>query len=56
MTAVFEFVEDQDSRCIGGSGWMEDSVLCVLRRLWPQICLVRCVVTSGRSQERGGEM
>ena len=64
MTAVLDFVGDPVSRYNGGSGGMEHSVLSVLHRLCPRICLVRyivCVpsevcVTSGRSQERGGEM
>ena len=43
VTAVLDFVEDLVSRYIGGSGGMEDSVLSVLHRLRPWICLVRRV-------------
>ena len=61
MTAVLDFVGDPVSRYIEGSGGMEDSVLSMLHRLRPRIrlvwrVLVRLVMTSGRSQERGGEM
>ena len=41
--AVLDFVEDPVSRYIGGSGGMEDSVISVLHRLCPRICLVRRV-------------
>ena len=54
MTAVLDFVEDPVSRYIGGSGGMEDSVLCVLHRLRPRIRLV-WHVTSGQSREREGD-
>ena len=43
VTAVLDFVGDPVSRYIGGSGGIEDSVLSVLHRLRPQICLVRRV-------------
>ena len=56
MTAVLDFVEDPVSRYIGGSGGIEDSVLCVLHRLHPGIRPSEVCVTSGQSQERGGEM
>ena len=40
---VLDFVEDPVSRYIGGSGGMEYSILSVLHRLRPRICLVRRV-------------
>ena len=43
VTAVLDFVEDPVSRYISGSGGMEYSVLSVLHRLRPRICLVRRV-------------
>ena len=45
---MLDFVEDPVSRYIGGSGGMEYSVLNVLHRLRPRICLVRT-----KSRERG---
>ena len=41
VTVVLDFVEDPVSRYLGGSGGMEDSVISVLRRYCPRICLVR---------------
>ena len=43
VTAVLDFAEDPVTCYIGGSGGMEDSVLSVLHRLCPRICLVRYV-------------
>ena len=40
---VLEYVEDLVSNYIGGSGGMEDSVLSVVHRPRPRICLVRHV-------------
>ena len=41
VTAVLDFVEDPVTCYIGGSCGIEDSVLSVLHRLRPRVCLVR---------------
>ena len=43
VTAVLDFVEDPVSRYIGGSDGIENSVLSVLQKLRPRVCLVRRV-------------
>ena len=48
---MLDFLEDPVSRYIGGSGGMEDSVLNVLHRLRPRICLVRRVCDFGTKSE-----
>ena len=43
VTAVLDFIDDSETRYIGGNGGMEDSVLSVLHRLRPQNRRVRRV-------------